>query len=620
MQPHALIKSIIHAALAGCLLLAVLARAATPSPAIATVGNSATPPDLQPCLRILEDPGGQLARADVLKQLAGTGEIPPVKSANINRGYTRSALWVMCELRTTADVSGLRYLEIAYPGLDRVELHLQTAGADWQTFRSGDHLPMSERPIAHRNIVFPLTLTPETHYRLLLRVSTESVMAIPLTLWTPTALMAQDHFEYSLLALYFGSLGAMMLYNALLGYALRDRAYLYYVLMITSLGIGWGGLSGIGGQLAWPDWPLFGNMAPAAGLALTGVFSMLFSRNFLHTREHTPWLDRLLLLAGIIYLIGALCAPFAYRIAAHINSLLGLVAPILVLLASGSIAYRGKEPAARYFFIAWVSFATGTLTVALQTLGLLPTNGITRHAMQMGSAMEMLLLSFALAHRYSALRKEKEGAQAAMLASQEQLLRTLRENEQELERRVNERTSELQITTAALEKLAHYDALTGAANRAMFNDRLEHALSQAHRQGRSCAVLLIDLDFFKPINDRHGHAAGDTVLKTLAERWHATLRESDTLARLGGDEFAVLIEDVGIPENLSGIAEKLLAAARQPIPLEGETVEAATLGASIGIAIFPEHADSASALLRTADKALYEAKHEGRDNWKLAIT
>jgi diguanylate cyclase (GGDEF)-like protein len=157
----------------------------------------------------------------------------------------------------------------------------------------------------------------------------------------------------------------------------------------------------------------------------------------------------------------------------------------------------------------------------------------------------------------------------------------------------------------ALDQLASHDSLTGLLNRRVFLDRLEHALARAQRSGERLALLFIDLDGFKAINDRHGHAAGDALLQTLAQRLREQVRAEDTVARLGGDEFVVLIDHLDDEAGLQTVLAKLRAAVAEPVPWAGGTLQGA---ASIGVARYPQDGGSAMALLAAADEAMYRAK------------
>lgn len=173
--------------------------------------------------------------------------------------------------------------------------------------------------------------------------------------------------------------------------------------------------------------------------------------------------------------------------------------------------------------------------------------------------------------------------------------------------------TEQKRSQARIEYLAHHDALTGLANRAQFNDRLEHALARATRGDEGLAVLCIDLDRFKEVNDTLGHAAGDELLKAVATRISTEIRNTDTVARLSGDEFAVVQVGSSQPDGAQRLAERLCDAIGGAYELkEG----GANVGASIGVAIFPDDGSSADALLRNADTALYRAKAEGRNTYR----
>lgn len=161
---------------------------------------------------------------------------------------------------------------------------------------------------------------------------------------------------------------------------------------------------------------------------------------------------------------------------------------------------------------------------------------------------------------------------------------------------------------AELAKRANFDQLTGLVNRTLFCDRLLHALARARRNQTRVALLYADLDGFKAVNDTFGHAAGDEVLRLVAERLRCAVRECETIARLGGDEFTILLEPLHHALPAIRAAERLLAAFSAPLPIAGEDVR---ITLSIGLALFPEHAVDADALLCRADVAMFSAKRTG---------
>lgn len=162
--------------------------------------------------------------------------------------------------------------------------------------------------------------------------------------------------------------------------------------------------------------------------------------------------------------------------------------------------------------------------------------------------------------------------------------------------------------------MALHDPLTGLANRALLQDRILHALEQSRRQGTYCALLFLDLDEFKPINDRFGHEAGDLLLCEVARRLEGSVRALDTVARLGGDEFVILLENVPDAALPCAVAEKLLAALSRPFTLLGAEC---TVTCSIGISIYPMHGEHYDTLMRHADQALYQAKTLGRRGYRV---
>jgi len=168
-----------------------------------------------------------------------------------------------------------------------------------------------------------------------------------------------------------------------------------------------------------------------------------------------------------------------------------------------------------------------------------------------------------------------------------------------------------------LERMAHYDALTGVPNRVLLGDRLRQAIVQTRRSGRQLALVYLDLDGFKEVNDVHGHETGDQLLIALAQRLRDALREGDTLARLGGDEFVAVLADLGAASECEAILQRLLQAAATPLVVRGRTLQ---LSASLGVTLYPQDGADADTLLRHADQAMYQAKQAGKNRYHLFDT
>jgi diguanylate cyclase (GGDEF)-like protein len=181
-------------------------------------------------------------------------------------------------------------------------------------------------------------------------------------------------------------------------------------------------------------------------------------------------------------------------------------------------------------------------------------------------------------------------------------------------RRILDLQSELLSTRETLRVQATHDPLTGLPNRLLFGDRLTQRLAQARRQEQLLAVMFLDLDRFKLINDTLGHNVGDMLLRSVSKRLKGTLREIDTIARMGGDEFTIILPDISTSEDATVVAGKVLHVLAEPVTVEGHEL---FVSASMGISLFPSDGSTAEALVRNADTAMYRAKEQGRNNYQV---
>jgi diguanylate cyclase (GGDEF)-like protein/PAS domain S-box-containing protein len=165
-----------------------------------------------------------------------------------------------------------------------------------------------------------------------------------------------------------------------------------------------------------------------------------------------------------------------------------------------------------------------------------------------------------------------------------------------------------------IKHMAYHDALTGLPNRRLLSDRLNIAMAHAHRHQQKLAVMLLDLDHFKEVNDSLGHSTGDRLLQVVGERLTGLLRKGDTVARMGGDEFMVLLPEVAGAEGAAEVAQKILESIREPYVFDDHELHITT---SVGIAMYPNHGEDADTLMKNADIAMYRVKDEGRNNYQL---
>ncbi|TVP60035.1 MAG: diguanylate cyclase [Halomonadaceae bacterium] len=539
-----------------------------------------------------------------------------------NFGLTRDTAWVYLPLERLSGATQSWYLEVGHASLDQVTLFQTVPGkqhSDWQVAVSGDRLPFSSRAIPHLNHVFPLSNPAVTgsaeplSQHLLLKIRSEGTLTVPLKLWTKDALWRSDQNHYMVLGLYYGILLSLLIYNLFLYFALRDTIYITYSGYVFFLAIGQAGLSGVAGQFLFPELPWLADLTPTAGVSAAGVFGALFVQRFLGAtprRLRLNWLMPGISAAyGLILLTALFVSYYWAALAVNITSLVFVVSAALLGIAS----LIRKEPGARFFVLAWLCFLLGVLVISLHNLGVLPSSLLISNAMMIGSVVEVLLLSLALADRIQHLHQQKDKAQAEAIIHRQQWLEAERLNKEELEQRVQSRTFELetanrllQASQKQLEHQASHDVLTGLANRQYLNRRAQESLALAHRQDQCLALAVVDLNDFKPINDTYGHGVGDQVLIEMAQRLQGCVRASDTVARIGGDEFVILYAPPLNPRDIPTLEGRVITCTDTPITLNnGRHI---TLSLSVGVAVYPADGATIDELFTVADSAMYRQK------------
>jgi len=353
------------------------------------------------------------------------------------------------------------------------------------------------------------------------------------------------------------------------------------------------------------------------GYSIAIGFFVLFMRHMLGSAKTTPRVNRLLQWLAAILLLSPI--GLALSIQTLILPLILLYFLTVVFCFSVGVFYALQRQRSAYFFLAaFAILGIGTTTYTLRTLGLLPTNAFTLNGFQIGSALEMLLLGFALADRYNVMRQDKESAQDQSLQAQNQLVDNLRLSERVLEERVTQRTDELLKLNHQLEALSATDGLTGVANRRRFDVVLAVEWARAARSAQPLALVMIDVDWFKNYNDHYGHVAGDGCLQKVAGAITAAAsRSGDLVARYGGEEFVVIAPATNGLDAL-GIARRVCLALEE-LADPHELSEFGIVTVSIGAAsVIPVAAGGPSSLVVAADAALYRAKSQGRNQAVLA--
>ncbi|AWY41354.1 response regulator [Pseudomonas putida] len=361
-------------------------------------------------LQVFEDVDGQ-ATIDEVRNQAAAGHFKQHDKATLNAGYSRSVFWLKIDLLyRPANPSAQRtwLLELAYPPLDHLDLYAPDAAGHYQLVRqTGDALPFASREIRQNNYLFNLNFTPDQTQTVYLRLQSEGSIQAPVTLWSSTAYLEDQPVRLYVLGLIYGVLLGMLVYNLFIYLSVRDTSYLYYIFYIASFGFYQLSVNGAAVQYFWPDSPWWANAATPFFIGCAGLFGSQFARSFLQTASFSRWLDRLLLgLVMFSALVVGLSLMTSYALALRLATALALTFTV-VIFSAGIFAWLRGLRVARYFIIAWSAFLLGGIINTLMVLGYLPNVFLTMYSSQIGSAIEVALLSLALADRINAMREQQ---------------------------------------------------------------------------------------------------------------------------------------------------------------------------------------------------------------------
>jgi PAS domain S-box-containing protein len=482
--------------LGGWLLLASQAWAAQPVLDVTQVDRE--PVTLTPYFAVLEDPSAALTLADVSRpEFAERFKSGQAPGNALSFSYTHSAVWLRLRLTNPSDQPVERVLEIAYALLASVDIY-QPTGAGFQRTEAGYARPRPAQALPSRFIALPVPLPAGADQILYLRVQTPNSLNIPARLWTVEAFHAHAPADYALQALYFGIVLALVFYNLAIFMTLRDTNYLLFVLVSLGVALGLATFTGLGSQFVWgfaPYWTKIGVNVPTA---LATVVLLFLARRLLTTRQSVPYLDR--------WLRGGIVANAAFFFLLifwfqEVNPtfvVLSLVTALLIWV-TGVVCAIKRQRSAYYFVAAFSVLLLANVLTHLRNLALAPTNFFTSDGLQVGSVLEMLLLSLALADRFNVLRREKIAAQNQTLRAQGEMVQKLKISEQLLETRVLERTEQLEANLVTLRLRNHtlnqisQGVMIANVDRVLtdINDAAERINGYTRQEllGRSCRVL-----------------------------------------------------------------------------------------------------------------------------------
>lgn len=524
-------------------------------------------------------------------------------SGSLNFGFGSPPVWLRMHVHLDATEPPQRWLlEVGYAGLDRVQFWLDDAP---HPLTAGDREPFSTRTIPHRNPVFPIELTPGSTHTLYLHIQSEGSFNVPLTLWSTPAFENNNYISYTMMAMYFGAILAITLYNFLLYLLLRSWAYLLYVLMTISMFFAQLAYSGLAAQFLWTDSTWLTHYLVLIGFQAAGLFSALFTREFLQTARKNPKLDKVLYLFAFLFLLGfvlTFLAPYSFSGQFMLVAAIGF--SLCAIYASVYCSIKNRDKNAYIYLGSWSVMLAAVALTAAQHEGWVSGYSIIQYSLQIGSAIELILLSFGLASVIQTMKQEKEHAERAV---EEEKNRAIAREREQLHETNELLQREVARATAQLRHQAQHDPLTGLANRMLLEDILTRCLARAERYKNHFAVLLIDINDFKPVNDTYGHGVGDALLVAIANRIQQHVRKVDTVARIGGDEFVVVLEDIANPRGAFRVVALLNQELQKPYTVGSFELH---VGASIGCAIYPEDGMDGNELLIAADHLMYQTKRQ----------
>ncbi|MGD6968737.1 sensor domain-containing diguanylate cyclase [Rossellomorea vietnamensis] len=390
------------------------------------------------------------------------------------------------------------------------------------------------------------------------------------------------------MGLFYGFLLALMLYNLFLFFSLKEKAYIFYVFYMFSFMAYQATMNAFDVELfrhALPDWLLFRTL-PISCMLLV-CFMILFGKEFLELKTHLPRHNRILNLFLVLTVL-SLVSVFTVPNLDVVNNVITLLTVIVLgfLWISGLTMFLKGFKMARFYMAGWTVLLGSMLIQGFGFLKWIPFHpGLYEIVPATAACFEAIFLSLALGDKINLMKKEMND---------------------KLEEKVQERTKQLEEAKETLEQLANTDSLTMIANRMRLDAELDKQLQTVKANGTSLSLIMLDIDHFKAVNDKHGHQAGDYILRETAHLLKGKIRQTDLAGRWGGEEFLVISPNTGAVEALE-LAEEL----RQH--LENHSFnKAGKTTASFGVATYVE-GDTPSSLLSRCDHALYAAKEEGRN-------
>ncbi|MBC7391385.1 MAG: sensor histidine kinase [Opitutaceae bacterium] len=388
---------------------------------------------------ILEDKESKLTFEEV--KASKLFFISPLKIPNL--GVSKSTFWLKFSIKNTSELENL-LLQLSYPLMDVADLYELKPDGRIIISQTGDIKPFSERKYKNSNFIFDISIPTNETEQFFLKIKASEQILVPLFISSTEPLNEINTLNDSIIGIYIGIILALFLYNGFLLFTTNDKNYLYYIIYIFFIGLTQVCLLGYASKLFWPDnvWLSTHGLYLSASIGSAAI--IIFMKSFLNMERYTPRLIFIVYVIVGIYAISFIAALFdEFQLSYRIIDVNGLLITVFSLYVASRISLLGYQPA-RYFLLSWTVFMIGVLIFVLRNFGVLPYNDFTNYTMPTGSALEVVLLSFALADKINILKREK-------LESQQEVIKALEENKRlitiqntELESKVKQRTFELE--------------------------------------------------------------------------------------------------------------------------------------------------------------------------------
>ncbi|MNR83769.1 putative diguanylate cyclase YedQ [compost metagenome] len=558
---------------------------------------------------VLEDPEGKLSFAEVSKDTNNIA-FEQYNTGLFSFGFTGSTYWFRFNIHNPSATPHNTMLVMRTAWLDTISVYQPDGKGNYKETRLGDTLSFAERLHPHPQFLLDLQIPPGTH-TYYLRISSTQAFLSPIELWDAEAFHDNDRLLIGYFGMFYGVVLVMLLYNAFIWFSTRDRSYLYYCLYLAAFFIMNFSYNGFSFQYLWPDSPRWSNATYTSWVFLYQLMAIIFAMVFLETSTRLPRMHKVLKYFLYLMVAAWLLSMLSGNPILHNATGVYFVffySPLTAI--AGFLAWRSGFRAARFFVVASMGNLVGAFITAMTVSGHMSYSFISFHAVEFGILADVILLSLALADRIKFLHLQNEASEKAIVEQKLQSNALLQQAKDDLERIVSERTAELCKARDEAERLSRIDALTGAFNRRYFNEVATLEYAKVRRYHQPLSVISFDIDLFKLINDTHGHAAGDEVIKAAARISRHAMREIDFVARIGGEEFAILLPGINL-EQAEVTAERL----RELIVAEDICYQGKKLRftASFGVAQLRDDDPTFEALLQRADEMMYMSKNMGRN-------